>query len=169
MIRAFNGKTPKIAASAFVSEAAYVIGDVEIGEHSGIWPGAVIRGDFGTIRIGENSHVQDNCVIHTGPKGLTIGDNVHIGHGAIVHCRKIGNNVLIGNNASVLDDCEIGDFCVISASSAVTPRTKIPDRSLVIGAPAQIVGKPSPRQLRWTTNGTDAYSTLVKEYKRQGL
>jgi len=32
MIRSFNGKTPRVADSAFVSEAAYVIGDVEIGE-----------------------------------------------------------------------------------------------------------------------------------------
>ncbi len=52
MIRSFNGKTPKIAESAFVSEAAYVIGDVEIGENSSVWPGAVIRADFGKIKIG---------------------------------------------------------------------------------------------------------------------
>ena len=52
MIRSVNGKTPKIAESAFVSEAAYVIGDVEIGENSGIWPGAVVRGDFASIKIG---------------------------------------------------------------------------------------------------------------------
>src|SRR3972149_6653550 len=38
MIRSFEGKTPRIAESAFVSEAAYIIGDVEIGENSRIWP-----------------------------------------------------------------------------------------------------------------------------------
>ncbi len=31
MIRSFRGKIPKIADSVFVSEAAYVVGDVEIG------------------------------------------------------------------------------------------------------------------------------------------
>jgi len=66
MLRTFNGKTPKIAQSAFVSEAAYIIGDVEVGENSSVWPGAVIRGDFGKIRIGENTAVEDNCVIHSG-------------------------------------------------------------------------------------------------------
>ena len=35
MTRSFNGKTPKIAESAFVSEVAYVVGDVEIGEDFG--------------------------------------------------------------------------------------------------------------------------------------
>ena len=32
MIRSLQGKSPKIHPTAFVSEAAYVIGDVEIGE-----------------------------------------------------------------------------------------------------------------------------------------
>ena len=36
VIRAFDGKRPKIAKSAFISEAAYVIGDVEIGENSSV-------------------------------------------------------------------------------------------------------------------------------------
>ncbi len=44
MIREFNGIRPNIAPSAFVSEAAYVIGDVLIGNNSSIWPGAVVRG-----------------------------------------------------------------------------------------------------------------------------
>ncbi|MFH1490150.1 MAG: gamma carbonic anhydrase family protein, partial [Pseudomonadota bacterium] len=55
MIRSVNGKTPIIAASAFVSEAAYVVGDVEIGEGSSIWPGAVIRADLGRITIGRET------------------------------------------------------------------------------------------------------------------
>ncbi len=66
MIRSFNGKTPRIAESAFVSEAAYIVGDVEIGENCSIWPGAVIRADFGKIKIGTNTAVEDNCVIHSG-------------------------------------------------------------------------------------------------------
>ena len=45
MIRKFSGRKPNIAPSAFVSEAAYVIGDVTIGDNSSVWPGAVIRGD----------------------------------------------------------------------------------------------------------------------------
>jgi len=52
MIRSFQGKAPKIHEGAFVSEAAYVVGDVEIKEGSSVWPGAVIRADFGRIVIG---------------------------------------------------------------------------------------------------------------------
>ena len=40
MIRAFQGKTPCVAESTFVSEATYVVGAVTIGDDSIIWPGA---------------------------------------------------------------------------------------------------------------------------------
>lgn len=70
MIRSFNGKMPKIADSAFVSEAAYVIGDVEIGENSSVWPGAVIRGDTGRVIIGKNTAVEDNVVARKYPAVL---------------------------------------------------------------------------------------------------
>ncbi|GIT70039.1 MAG: hypothetical protein Ct9H300mP27_11430 [Chloroflexota bacterium] len=39
MIRSSQGKTPKIHPTAWVSESAYVVGDVEIGEYSRWGPG----------------------------------------------------------------------------------------------------------------------------------
>jgi len=64
VIRSFQGKTPKIHPTAWVSEAAYVIGDVEIGEYSSVWPGTVIRGDTIKITLGRYVDIQDNCVLH---------------------------------------------------------------------------------------------------------
>lgn len=168
MIRDFNGKSPKIAPSAFVSEAAYIVGDVEIGENSSIWPGAVLRADFGKITVGNNTSIEDNCVVHGGTD-VVIGNNTFIGHGAVVHCRMVGNNVLIGNNASVLDGAEVGDFCVIGAGSVVAPETKIPDRSLAMGVPARIKRQLSEKQLAWMENGLVSYTKLAQEYKQQGL
>jgi carbonic anhydrase/acetyltransferase-like protein (isoleucine patch superfamily) len=173
MIRSFNGKTPKIDEAAFVSEAAYVVGDVEIGENSNVWPGAVIRGDFGKIGIGKNSAVEDNCVIHSGsPAGVedvVIGDNVVIGHGAVLNCRKIGNNVLIGMNTTVLHEVEIGDFCVIAAGCMVSQGMRIPDNSFVAGVPGKIKGEASAHQLWWTRKNPEAYPKLAMQYKEQGL
>ena len=40
MIRGLDGKFPKIHPSVFVSEAAYIVGDVTIGEGSSVWPNA---------------------------------------------------------------------------------------------------------------------------------
>ncbi len=75
MIRSLGGLTPKIHETAYVSEAAYVIGDVEIGAGSSVWPGAVIRGDDGKITIGRRTNVQDNSVVHS-DGDARIGDSV---------------------------------------------------------------------------------------------
>ncbi len=168
MIRAFRGKAPRIASSAFVSEAAYIVGDVEIGENSSIWPGVIVRGDFGEIKIGQNTSIEDNCVVHAGTD-VNIGNDVIIGHGAVVHGRSIGNNVLVGNNATILDDSEIGDACVIGAGSVVTPGTKIPHNSMAMGSPARIKSRTSSEELARLKEGSALYAGLAQEYKRQGL
>jgi len=175
MIRSFNGKTPRIAESAFVSEVAYVVGDVEIGENSGVWPGAVIRGDLGKIKIGKNTVIEDNCVIHSGSPSLppitnvTIGDNVIIGHGAVSNGRRIGNNVLISMKSTILHDAEIGDDSIIAAGCIVKEGMKIPDRSFVVGVPAEIKGTVSSRQQWWIENSPQIYHELAQQYKKEGL
>jgi len=168
MIRAVNGKSPKIASSAFVSEAAYIVGDVEIGENSSVWPGAVIRADFGKIIIGKNTSVEDNSVIHGGTE-VSIGDNIVIGHGAVIHCRRIGDNVLVGNNATILDNAEIGEYCIIGASCLVPPDTKIPERSVTIGVPARVKSQLTEEQLSELEFGSAVYAKLAQSYKQQGL
>jgi len=168
MIRTFNGKTPRIATTAFVSEAAYVVGDVEIGENSSVWPGAIIRGDVAPIKIGNNTQIEDNCVVHTGSP-LVIGDSVHIGHGAVIHCSKVGNRVLIGNNATLLDESVIGDSCLIASGSVVGERANIPPDSFAAGMPAKVKGTIKPEQLARIDGGVEVYVRLSREYKQQGL
>jgi len=168
MIKTVHGKTPKVAESAFVSEAAYVAGDVEIGEHSSVWPGTVIRGDHAKITIGKNTQIEDNCTVHSGTP-MTIGDNVHIGHNVVVHCSRIGNIVLIGNHATISEYAEIGDFCVVGAGALVTPGMKIPDRTFVVGVPAKVKGKVTDERIAITKQSVDVYIKLAKEYKEQGL
>ncbi|MFC2004323.1 gamma carbonic anhydrase family protein [Chloroflexota bacterium] len=175
MIRGLDGKIPKIAESAFVSEVAYVVGDVEIGENSSVWPGAVIRGDCGKIKIGRNSVIEDNCVIHSGSptyppiSDVTIGDNVIIGHGAVSNGRKIGNNVLIGMKSTILHDAEIGDYSIIAAGCIVKEKMKIPEKSFVVGVPAKIKGEVSTEQLWWIQNSPKIYCELAEQYKNEGL
>ena len=168
MIRSFEGKTPRIAKSAFVSEAAYVIGDVEIGENSGIWPGAIVRGDFAKIKIGANTMIEDGCVVHCGSP-MEIGDNVLIGHSVVVHGTKIGSNTLIGNNATILDGVQIGRFCVIGAGCLVSQDMLIPDNSFVIGVPGKIRGQVPRERRERLVAGPQAYAELMKRYKEQGL
>ncbi|MBI2766859.1 MAG: gamma carbonic anhydrase family protein [Chloroflexi bacterium] len=168
MIRAFEDKHPVIAASAFVSEAAYVVGDVTLGERSSVWPGAVVRADFGPIRIGANTHIEDNTTLHYGPDALEIGDHVTIGHNCVVHCRRIGDSTLIGNNATLLDGAVIGSHCVVAAGAVVRPGTTIPDFSFAAGVPAQV--RPLSEELRAnTTRWNQGYAELAARYKAAGL
>ncbi len=175
MIRSFNGKTPRIADSAFVSEAAYIVGDVEIGENSSVWPGAVIRGDMGKITIGKNTVIEDNCVIHSGTPvqpciaDVTIGDNVIMGHGAVMQGRKIGNNVMVSITSTILHDVEIGDYSIIAAGCIVKEKMKIPERSFVVGVPAEIKGKISDEQYWWNENSPQIYEEWAQRYKKEGL
>lgn len=169
MIRDLGKKKPKIAESAFVSEAAYVVGDIEIGENSSIWPGAVLRADRFRIRIGSNSNIQDNCVVHAGFSDVTIGDNVTIGHGSMIHCARIGNNVFIGMQSVLNNQSEIGDFCMVGAYSMVKDHFKVPVRSLAIGIPAKIARPLSDQELERISNGSKLYVELAREFKKYGL
>ena len=74
MIRSWKNIKPKIHPTAFISEAAYVLGEVEIGSNSSIWPGVVIRGDSGKIKIGNNTNIQDGSIVHSDAPAV-IGDN----------------------------------------------------------------------------------------------
>ena len=168
MIRTVYGKTPRIHDTAFISEAAYIAGDVEIGECSSVWPGTVIRGDHAPIVIGKNTQIEDNCTVHTGTP-LHIGDNVHIGHNVVVHCARIGDTTLIGNHATLSEYAEIGDCCVVGAGALVTPGMKVPDRTFVVGVPAKIKGEVSEERIGITKQSVDIYVQMSKEYKEQGL
>ena len=169
MIKRFGGKTPRIAESAFVSQAAYVIGNVKIGENSGIWPGAVVRGDFASIKIGSNSDIEDNSVLHTSYP-MEIGDNVIIGHGVVMHGKKIGNNTIIGINATILDEAEIGDYCIVAAGCVVTEKMKIPSRSFVAGVPAKVKREVTEQQMaRLDVHNRYYTKEYRKSCKEQGL
>ena len=105
MIRSHHGRTPQIAASAYIDPQAVVIGDVTIGELSSVWPCVVIRGDVNWIRIGSRTNIQDGSILHvykdTHP--LQLGDAVTVGHGAILHGCTIESRVLIGMGAILLN------------------------------------------------------------------
>ena len=55
MLLEYKGKWPKLGERVYIAGGTYVIGDVEIGDHSSIWFNCVIRGDVHYIRIGRNT------------------------------------------------------------------------------------------------------------------
>ncbi len=136
-----------MGAKVFVDNSAVVIGDVEIGADSSVWPGTVIRGDMHRIRIGARTSVQDGSVLHIthasdyNPAGhpLEIGDDVTVGHSVCLHGCRIGNRVLIGIGSTVLDGAVVEDEVVIGAGSLVPPGKRLESGFLYMGSPVKQV------------------------------
>jgi len=147
-----------------VHPQASVTGNVIIGKHVYIGPGAAIRGDWGQIIIEDGCNVQENCTIHMFP-GTTVvlKEGAHIGHGAIIHGGTIGKNVLVGMNAVIMDDVEIGDNSIIGALCFVPAKMNIPERKIVVGNPAKIIKDVSDEMIAWKTKGTELYQQLPAE------
>ena len=167
MIRSLGGKTPSIHPTAFISEAAYIVGDVEIGEGSSIWPGTVIRGDTGKITIGKFTNVQGNSVLH-GDADVVIGDNVTIGHRVMCHGRNIGNRVLIGNGAILNDGVLVGEESVIGSGSMILENMDIPEKSIVVGMPGRIRGSVKDKHVNMIDRIAAGYASKAQKYKAEG-
>ncbi|MEY8848042.1 transferase hexapeptide repeat family protein [Psychroserpens sp. XS_ASV72] len=164
MIYEFQGYIPVVHETSFVHPLAAVTGNVIIGKHCYIGPGAAIRGDWGQIILEDGVNVQENCTVHMFPgKSITLKESAHVGHGAIIHGANLGRNCLIGMNTVIMDDAEIGDECIVGAMSFVKAETKIPNRSLVVGNPAKIIKEVSDDMIAWKTKGTQLYQQLPKE------
>jgi carbonic anhydrase/acetyltransferase-like protein (isoleucine patch superfamily) len=140
MIRSYRGIVPKVAASAYIDPSAQVIGDVEVGENSSIWPNATVRGDVNSIRIGNESNVQDNSCLHVEHDvyPLMIGNRVTVGHSVVLHGCVVEDDCLIGIGAIVLNGAKIGAGSVVAAGALVPERMEVPPGSMVMGMPAKV-------------------------------
>ncbi|MDD1668614.1 MAG: gamma carbonic anhydrase family protein [Methanomicrobiales archaeon] len=150
----------------FVAPTAMVIGDVILGEETGIWFGAVIRGDKDRIEIGAGSNIQDNAVVHTSTGFPTrVGREVSVGHGAILHGCTIGDRVLVGMGAIVMNGAKVGEDSIIAAGAVVTEGSVIPPGSVVMGVPAKVVKQASPDQKDGIRRNAESYIALARSYR----
>ena len=142
-IRTYQGMTPTLGERVFVDSSAVVLGDVQLGDDSSVWPMAVVRGDMHRIRIGARSSVQDGSVLHIthpgpfNPDGypLLIGDEVTIGHNVTLHGCTLGNRILVGMGSTVMDGAVVEDEVVIGAGSLVPPGKRLSSGYLYVGSP----------------------------------
>lgn len=164
MIYEFNGIKPVVHPSSFIHPQAAVTGNVIIGKHCYIGPGAALRGDWGQIILEDGCNVQENCTIHMFP-GITVllKESAHVGHGAIIHGATIGKNCLVGMNAVIMDNVQLGDECIVGALTFIKEGEVIPPRSLIVGNPGKIIKKVSDKMISWKTEGTSLYQQLPAE------
>jgi carbonic anhydrase/acetyltransferase-like protein (isoleucine patch superfamily) len=171
-IRSHRNKQPRIAKNAYVDPTAVVIGDVEIGEHSSVWPLTVIRGDIHRIRIGMRTSVQDGSVLHVthagpyNPDGfpLLVGDDVTIAHKVMLHGCTIGNRVLVGMAAVIMDGAVVEDEVVIGAGTLVPPGKVLSSGYLYLGNPARQVRPLTEKEMSFFNYTSKRYVDLAAEY-----
>ena len=168
MIRSFRGIKPRIAASAYVDPGAHVIGDVEIGERSSIWPSVVLRGDIEPIRVGTETNIQDGTVVHT-DRGFptVIGDRVSVGHAAVLHGCTVEEDSLIGMGARVLNGARIGRGAVVAAGALVPEGMEVAPDTLVMGTPAKPRRLVSAEEKARFEKGISGYMERGKQYKEE--
>ena len=167
MIKDFNGITPKIHETAFVTDDAIVIGDVVIGEDSSVWFGSIVRGDVNYIRIGARTNIQDATVIHVSSKThpTILGDEITVGHRVTLHGCTVGNGCLVGIGAILMDGVEVGEQSLVGAGTLLTPGTIIPPRSLVIGSPGRVKRELTEDELAFLDRSWRNYTELKKNYQ----
>lgn len=168
MIEKFMDAAPEVHPGAWVHPSACLIGKVKIADEVSVWPGAVVRGDVDRIEVGRGTNIQDLAVLHPNrEKPVLVGEGVTVGHSAIIHGSVVGAHTLVGMGAVVMD-CEIGEYCVIAAGAVVTPGSKIPARSMVMGAPGKVKRELTDEECRGLEKSEKDYILLAGYYAKGG-
>lgn len=170
-IRTFQGVPPKIGNNAYVDPCALVVGDVDLGDDTSVWPMTVIRGDVNQVRIGKRTNIQDGSVLHVTHVGssnnghaLNIGADVTVGHKVILHGCTIQDRVLIGMGATIMDGVVIESDVVIGAGSLVAPGKVLESGYLYLGSPAKRVRPLTDFERAFFTYSAEHYATLKNQY-----
>lgn len=172
VIKAFRDNRPKLGQRVWIDDTASLIGDIEIGDDSSVWPLVSIRGDMHRIRIGARTSIQDNSCLHIthasefNPEGhpLIIGNDVTIGHMVMLHGCTIGDQVLVGMSSTILDGAVIEDQVMIGAGSLVPPGKKLESGYLYLGSPVKQVRPLTEAELNYFNYACQNYVKLKNEY-----
>ena len=164
-IRSFQNHTPIIHETAYIDPTALVIGQVNIGADSSIWPMTVVRGDINTITIGERSNIQDGSILHVSHDGefspgganMVIGNDVTVGHSVVLHACTLMDCCLIGIGSVILDKAIVHKHAMVGAGSLVTNGKELEGGYLWMGRPAKKVRELSDREIEYLSYSANHY------------
>lgn len=140
-------QTHDIGANTYVWQYTIILGNAKIGSGCNInchvfIENKVIIGDNVTIKPGV--YVWDGITIEN---DVMIGPNVTFTNDKLPRSKNqnytmeyttVKNGASIGAGATILCGIEIGKYALIGAGALITKN--VPDRALVIGSPAKIIG-----------------------------
>ena len=87
-----------------------------------------------------------------------------MGHRAVLHGCHVGNQVLVGMGAILLNGAEVSSGCIIGAGTLITEGVKIPERSLVLGAPGKVIRDVTEAEYKMIGNFAKKYACVKNEY-----
>lgn len=160
-----SGRSPVVADTAWVAPTGVLVGQVTLGEQSGVWYGAVLRSEYEPIVVGERSNLQDGVVVHVDPgHPATIGGGVSVGHGAVLHGCTLDDDVLVGMSVTVLNGAVIGSGSLVAAGAVVLEGTVVPPGSLVAGVPAKVRRETTPEEREGIRLNAAVYVDLARQH-----
>jgi carbonic anhydrase/acetyltransferase-like protein (isoleucine patch superfamily) len=160
-----DGVRPTIGEDVYLAPTAVLIGNVQVGDRSSVWFGAVLRGDLSRIQIGERCSIQDTAVIHCAIDLPTIvGDGVTVGHGALLEGCQVDDGAVIGMGAVVLQHAHVGRRAVVAAGGVVAERMEVAPETLAAGVPVREKKRLSGSSARWSEMAVEDYQELRRRY-----
>jgi carbonic anhydrase/acetyltransferase-like protein (isoleucine patch superfamily) len=163
-IWALENAEPDIHPDAFVHPDATVIGQVTIGAHASIWPGAVLRGDYGRIEIGPGTSIQDGTIVHTTEEWPTIvGTGCVVGHNAHLEGCTVEDGCLIGSGSIVLNRARVELRAGVGAAALVPEDFVVPTGHIALGVPARL--RPAPDLAAWVEHGVEEYRRAIDMHR----
>lgn len=164
MQKSLGKSQPTVHESAFVSEMAYLVGDVSVAPRASVWPFVCIRGDYGPTSVGEASNVQDFTMLHE----AVVGKRVTIGHNAVLDRTEVGDSSLIGMSSTLLPDTTVEENAIVAGGTVVREGQTVPEGHLAYGVPAETkpLTEEQREQISWYC---EEYLELADRYKSAGV
>ena len=145
MLIEHGGKRPSIDASAYVSPAAVLSGDVLVGPDSRVLHGAILTSEGGPVVVGARCVVMENAVLRgTRRHPLTLGDDVLVGPRASLSGCTVEDEVFLATGTTAFNAAVIGRRSEVRVNGVVHVGTVLPPDSMVpigwiaVGDPAQL-------------------------------
>lgn len=165
-IYALGDLEPEIHPDAYVHPDAVLIGAVAVGAEASVWPGAVLRADFGRIEVGERTSIQDGTVLHTTVEWPTVvGAECVVGHNVHMEGCTVEDRCLIGSGSVVLNRVVVRRGSVVGGNALVTEDTEIPESSMALGVPARIRPVDPGEQKKWIDFAVREYLDNAAHYR----
>ena len=165
----YKNKKPTIDPSAWVSPNATLIGDVNVGPNSVIWPGVFLRAEYAPITIGQYVTIFDGVVMFTrsDKSPIDLGNYIIIETGTCIFGTFMADYITIGENVLINERSSLGEGAVIIAESTIAAGMIIAERTIMKGNPASVVREQSRNDLLKQKERAEHYSEMFVRMRQR--